>query len=286
MKIVNHLLFNDDDTQVRFVAIPNYSKTRKIVAQEYLVMHFTSGMSVASVVSWFKNPSAYVSAHLCIGRDGSIVQFVPFDTVAWHAGDSIWADRTSLNRYSIGIELDNAGSLKRYGEKWMLGKNIVPDEEVIVKTHKLEYGPRGWHIYTEQQLNVAREVILLLFKEYKFLDVIGHEDISLGGKVDPGPAFPMDEFRAAALGITPDTVIVYTTTRPLYLRSGPSDHYTAVGTSLKIGTRVTVIERTRGWANVSLVMSSGGALRKGWIPERRLKRDVTAASTPPTVIPT
>jgi N-acetylmuramoyl-L-alanine amidase len=282
MKIVNHLLYNDDDTPIRFEIIPNYTKTSKVLAHEYLVLHFTSGMNVGSVVTWFKNPAARVSAHLCIGRDGSIVQFVPFDTVAWHAGDSVWADRTGLNKYSIGIELDNAGTLKRYGDKWMLGKNIIPDDLVIIKTHKLEYGARGWHIYTEAQINTCREVMKLLFAQYKLLDVVGHEDISLGGKVDPGPAFPMDEFRAAAWGLTPDTVVTYTTTRPLYLRSGPSDRYTVVGTSLKIGTRVVVIERLRGWANVALEVLPGIVAFKGWLPERRLKCEPPPPRPDPT----
>lgn len=280
MKIVNHLLFNDDDTQMPFEVIPNYNKTSKIISPEYLVMHFTSGMSVAAVVSWFKNPAARVSAHLCIGRDGSIVQFVPFDTIAWHAGDSVWANRTGLNKYSIGIEMDNAGSLSRYGNKWMLGKNIIPDDQVIIKTHKLEYAARGWHIYTEAQLNACREVMLLLFAQYKFLDVIGHEDISLGGKVDPGPAFPMDEFRTAALGLDPAVEVIYTLVRPIYLRSGPSDRYPVVGGSQKIGTRVTVIERMRGWANVAVEALPGAVPLKGWLPERRLKRELPVVPQP------
>lgn len=51
-----------------------------------------------------------VSAHLLIRRDGEAIQFVPFDSRAWHAGRSRWCDngwpRTRLNDFSIGIELE------------------------------------------------------------------------------------------------------------------------------------------------------------------------------------
>ncbi|WP_299261634.1 1,6-anhydro-N-acetylmuramyl-L-alanine amidase AmpD [uncultured Kushneria sp.] len=47
-----------------------------------------------------------VSAHLLIRRDGSCVQFVPFDRRAWHAGRSRWQGRQALNDFSVGIELE------------------------------------------------------------------------------------------------------------------------------------------------------------------------------------
>ncbi len=50
-----------------------------------------------------------VSAHLLIRRDGSCVQFVPFDRRAWHAGRSRWQGRQALNDFTIGIELEGDG---------------------------------------------------------------------------------------------------------------------------------------------------------------------------------
>ena len=47
-----------------------------------------------------------VSAHLLIERSGHIVQFVPFDQRAWHAGQSSFEGRDNCNDYSIGIELE------------------------------------------------------------------------------------------------------------------------------------------------------------------------------------
>src|SRR5690606_2522866 len=45
-----------------------------------------------------------VSAHLLIRRDGSVLQYVPFDKMAWHAGRSSFEGRQECNEFSIGIE--------------------------------------------------------------------------------------------------------------------------------------------------------------------------------------
>ena len=47
-----------------------------------------------------------VSSHLFVRRDGSLVQFVPFDERAWHAGASAWRGRERCNDFSVGIELE------------------------------------------------------------------------------------------------------------------------------------------------------------------------------------
>ena len=70
-----------------------------------------------------KTPNHASSAHLVISRTGEITQLVSFNLIAWHAGFSFWEDFVSMNRYSIGIELDNDGVLKRdpTGE-WAAGR--------------------------------------------------------------------------------------------------------------------------------------------------------------------
>lgn len=50
--------------------------------------------------------SMRVSAHCLITRSGQIIQFVPFNRRAWHAGVSSFAGREKCNDYSIGIELE------------------------------------------------------------------------------------------------------------------------------------------------------------------------------------
>ena len=42
-----------------------------------------------------------VSAHLLIRRDGELVQFVPFNERAWHAGESSFRGRARCNDFSV-----------------------------------------------------------------------------------------------------------------------------------------------------------------------------------------
>jgi N-acetyl-anhydromuramoyl-L-alanine amidase len=47
-----------------------------------------------------------VSAHFFLRRGGALIQFVPVQRRAWHAGDSVWRGRERCNDYSIGVELE------------------------------------------------------------------------------------------------------------------------------------------------------------------------------------
>jgi N-acetylmuramoyl-L-alanine amidase len=154
-------------------------------------------------VAWLRNPAAKASAHLVIGRDGRIVQMVAFNRKAWHAGLSRWGDIEGLNAYAIGIELDNAGRLQRRGDgAWVhpVSGRVVPASEVIEAQHKAEPRPAGWHAFTEPQLSAAEAVARVLHDRYGFIDVLGHDDIAPGRKVDPGPAFPMGSFATQVMG--------------------------------------------------------------------------------------
>ncbi|MBI2382309.1 MAG: 1,6-anhydro-N-acetylmuramyl-L-alanine amidase AmpD [Gammaproteobacteria bacterium] len=112
-----------------------------------------------------------VSSHLLIHRDGRVVQYVPFDKRAWHAGQSSFAGRERCNDYSIGIELE--------------GTDDTPYEAV-------------------QYQRLAR-IVALLIQSYPGLTperIAGHSEIAPGRKTDPGLAFEWGRFRtdlAAAL---------------------------------------------------------------------------------------
>jgi len=60
-------------------------------------VHVTEG-TLASAVSWFRNPRAHASANYVVSRAGAITQMVPNWDVAWHSGNG-W-----VNRHSIGVE--------------------------------------------------------------------------------------------------------------------------------------------------------------------------------------
>lgn len=199
MKILNHLLIGDPADRVSFLKSPNSSSS---VSPIYLIMHYTAGTTLAGAVSWFQNPAAQASAHLVIDYDGSIVQMVAFNRRAWHAGKSKWGNLESMNQYSIGIELVNAGKLKKNPSgQWVNWSNkIIPTNEVTVAKHKNESSEAGWHEYPEAQIEAATKVSALLHKTYKFTDILGHDDVSPDRKVDPGPLFPINSFRSIVLG--------------------------------------------------------------------------------------
>jgi AmpD protein len=106
-----------------------------------------------------------VSSHLLIRRTGEIVQYVPFQRRAWHAGVSSWAGRERCNDFSIGIELEGA-----------------------------DHSP-----YESMQYAMLARVIAVLCRSYPRLTpdrVVGHSDIAPGRKSDPGPAFDWPRLRS------------------------------------------------------------------------------------------
>lgn len=78
----------------------NYSTTYNSTSA--VILHTMEG-SYAGAISWFKNPSAEVSAHYCLRKsDGQITQMVRESHQAWHAAYH--------NYYTIGLEHDGYAS--------------------------------------------------------------------------------------------------------------------------------------------------------------------------------
>lgn len=106
-----------------------------------------------------------VSAHLLIRRDGELVQYVPFNRRAWHAGASEYQGRSRCNDFSIGIELE--GSVKQ--------------------------------TYTAcqyQQLAAATRALLRHYPKLNQDRIVGHSDIAPERKDDPGPYFDWQHYRS------------------------------------------------------------------------------------------
>ncbi len=272
MKIVRHRLYKDDGAPYPFVPSPNKGGN---VEHRYLVMHYTAAPNSEAAIRALTNRKRKASAHVVIGGDGSITQLVSFHRVAWHAGASSWEGLNGLNQYSLGIELDNAGRLERHGEKWRAWFGGEYDTtDVIEAVHKNQAAPSGWHIFTPEQIEVALELSSLLVERYGLLDIVGHDDISPGRKVDPGPAFPMASFRASVLGRAEDEAIHYETATNLNIRTGPGTHYgKIVDSPLPTGTPVEILDQQGSWRFVDVLDTIDDVMDlQGWVHGRYLKR--------------
>lgn len=273
MQIVDHRLLDDNGTPCRFFPSPNHPRNTKLLPCDYLIIHYTTGTKPEQTINWFRSPNSKAVAHLLITREGEIIQFVPFNIVAWHAGYSQWADRFGLNRYSIGIELDNAGRLMQEWGSWRRYNVTFSDDQVLKATHKLQLTEMGWEKFPQAQIDALCQVAKLLKATYNFIDVLGHDDVSLSGKLDPGPAFNMVEFRNEIMGFQAGQKFVFRNCMPgVVLRTEPKERSNATG-KITSGRDVVVLETSRNWVQVQQVQADGtlGSL-KGWMLERHLKR--------------
>ncbi len=108
--------------------------------------------------------SRQVSAHLLIRRDGEIIQYVPLQMRAWHAGESCFNGRERCNDFSIGIELEGS------------------DDSGFTDA---QYSSLA---------DVTRE-IQRLFPAISIDRIMGHSDIAPGRKTDPGPKFDWERYK-------------------------------------------------------------------------------------------
>jgi len=265
LSIENHRLVGDN---VTFAETPNKGGE---LTPRYLVMHYTAGKSAKSSINWLTNPDSKASAHIVLGRDGSICQLAPFNVKTWHAGVSHWDGLSGMNGYSIGIEMDNAGPLKKVGDTYhaWFGTQYAENDVVYAK-HRLDSEPRWWHTYTEVQIQKALELVQLLVRHYDLKDVIGHEDIAPDRKRDPGPAFPLENVRASVLGREAEEPERYAVTAStLNIRSGPGVEFPTVAEPLKKGTEVALLEKRDRWHKVELV--ENGDI-EGWVHNQFLAK--------------
>jgi N-acetylmuramoyl-L-alanine amidase len=234
------------------------------MSPRFLVYHYTAGRNAESSAHSLCRPDSMASAHLVLARDGRIIQLAPFHRVTWHAGVSHWAGVTGLNRHSIGIEMDNAGLLKRVGDRYVAWFGAAyPADEVMLAEHRHGGGVQPWHAYSEQQIERSIELAELLCRAYGISEVLGHEDIARGRKVDPGPAFPLAAVAARVVGRTEDDFPLFTVSATaLNIREGPDARFEPVAPALPRGTQVRMLESGERWCRVEVV---GPVDIEGWV---------------------
>ena len=101
-----------------------------------------------------------VSSHFFITRGGQLVQFVPLELRAWHAGESYCQARTGVNDFSVGIELEG-----------------------------LDVGSDGYSVAQYERLANLLAGLMKVYPRLGRHTVFSHSDIALGRKLDPGPKF-------------------------------------------------------------------------------------------------
>ena len=165
---------------------------------DYLVIHATSE-DFAESLRLLTQPTANpVSSHYLVpapfdptypGSKLKVYQLVPELDRAWHAGVSFWAGESALNDRSIGIEVVN--------EFKCTGTNN-PIEETAPDDFECEFPS-----YDDDQIALLIELILEILDRFPSIDpidVVGHSDIAILRKSDPGPAFPWRQLYEAGIG--------------------------------------------------------------------------------------
>ncbi len=277
MKIQDHQLVPENDEEnIRFEKTPNQSGPFNDNLPDTVIIHYTGGNSIESSVNWLKNPKANASAHVVVGKTGEIVQMVPLNIIAWHAGASRWKGRQRLNNYSIGIEIDNAGLLEKRAEGYYTYfDKRMSNQKVVLARHKHGDEEKAWEAYNEKQIATVEEICRLLKDTYNINEILGHDDVAPGRKIDPGPAFPLQKLQDKILfGRTDEnpyfgdleTSMGYrgvVTAEYLNIRSKPSIDSLKTMDPLPRGTRVDILKQQGNWLYVDVDIT--GWVHKNWI---------------------
>jgi N-acetylmuramoyl-L-alanine amidase len=200
-EVRNHIL-HKDGVPVAQRPSPNRGGVLK---PSLLVMHYTGSTSFDGGLRALTDGKAEkrVSAHLLIGEDGCVAQLVPFNRIAWHAGESVWHGRQLCNSFSVGIEMVNAGLLGKRADGVFyerLTSKTIPASRVALARHKNGSPEEPWEVYPPAQIEAAIGAAIAICGAYGIHEIAGHDDIAPRRKIDPGPAFPMVSFQARVLG--------------------------------------------------------------------------------------
>jgi len=158
--------FNDRPiNRVDMLVVHNISLPPGEFGGPYISQLFTNQLDPCQHPYFEQISNLEVSAHLLIRRDGTMIQYVPFDKRAWHAGQSCFFGDEGCNDFAIGIELEGSDDV----------------------------------LYEAIQYQRLADVSKSLMQAYSKLTperITGHSDIAPGRKTDPGDAFDWQHFRS------------------------------------------------------------------------------------------
>ena len=137
-----------------------------------IILHYTGMGSAKGALKWLCNPVSEVSCHYFVFEDGRVLQLVPEERRAWHAGKGAWMSETDMNSASIGIEIVNPGHEGGY-----------PDFPAV-------------------QIGVVKALVADIMQRWRMRPerLLAHSDIAPRRKIDPGEKFPWLAFAVAGIG--------------------------------------------------------------------------------------
>lgn len=143
-------------------AAANHDERREGQAPEILLLHYTGMVSTEAACARLTAKDSAVSCHYVVLEDGKVLQFVPEERRAWHAGVSTWEGETDLNSRSIGVEIANRG-------------------------HDFDY-PDFPEAQVDAVISLARDICAR--RGVQAERVLAHSDVAPQRKADPGEKFP------------------------------------------------------------------------------------------------
>ena len=153
---------------------PNFNPKKRPSKQiKFIIFHYTGMKSESDALKRLTDIQSEVSCHYLVKNNGEILKIVPDLYIAWHAGKSSWKNYKSLNQNSIGIEITNTG-------------------------HK-----HGYKKFKKKQITSLLKLSKFLIKKYKISsnNILGHSDIAVLRKKDPGEKFPWKYLSKNKIGI-------------------------------------------------------------------------------------
>jgi N-acetylmuramoyl-L-alanine amidase len=176
---------------IPFVASPHHGE--KEIEPLAIMLHSTITSGVDPTLGAFLGAQP-VSTHLLVSRSGAVVQLVPLNRAAFHAGAGSFENLRNLNSNSIGISLINVGALTEIDGQYVFGAS---DSPVPLNEIALVPGtppPSVFERYTDAQVDVTVNLVKAInASSPRSLPTIRHSDTTTL-RTDPGPAFPYQDF--------------------------------------------------------------------------------------------
>lgn len=245
-----------------------------------IVIHYTAGSTLSGAVSTLAGDGN--SYNVLIDVDGSYHQARPFNMRSGHAGRSNWkasgglTNASTLNTTSIGISMVNLGQFGYFsGGRWFWGWSGGAGSgpsilDANANKHSLIYRPSRpthWEPYSRPQLPACKDLVAALVERYpSIIEIVGHHDIAIGHKADPGPLCPLEEWRQefgkqGPLGLSAK---VGSPDGELNLRDLPNASDGRILQALRNGHEVFIRSVTYVGASRGLVPATSGRALSGW----------------------